>query len=128
MQRAGHAGFETTRGYIREAENLRASFGKVFPQLPENLFESSGESSGGPVETSIYLKSLNSLRGADGNRTSRKKLAEGWKTDRIVDRQPCTIAPARASSDQFEQSRGISWGGIRGGNRAHHESAGDCRR
>ena len=34
-QRAGHASFGTTEGYIREAENLGASFGKVFPPLPD---------------------------------------------------------------------------------------------
>ena len=34
-QRAGHSSFRTTEGYIREAENLGASFGKVFPPLPD---------------------------------------------------------------------------------------------
>ena len=29
-QRAGHATFGTTEGYIREAENLRDGFGDVF--------------------------------------------------------------------------------------------------
>jgi integrase len=37
-QRAGHATFSTTEGYIREAENLRDGFGDVFPALPESLF------------------------------------------------------------------------------------------
>ena len=36
-QRAGHAGFATTEIYIREAENLREGFGKVFPALPPVL-------------------------------------------------------------------------------------------
>jgi integrase len=36
-QRAGHASFSTTEGYIREAENLRAGFGEVFPPLPPSL-------------------------------------------------------------------------------------------
>lgn len=37
-QRAGHAGFATTEGYIREAENLReTNFGTPFPTLPEAL-------------------------------------------------------------------------------------------
>ena len=36
-QRAGHATFSTTEGYIREAENLGASFGELFPSLPENI-------------------------------------------------------------------------------------------
>src|ERR1019366_6178193 len=34
MQRAGHSSFSTTQIYIREAENLGASFGRVFPPLP----------------------------------------------------------------------------------------------
>jgi hypothetical protein len=37
MQRAGHADFETTRIYLREAENLAANFGQVFPPLPAEL-------------------------------------------------------------------------------------------
>ncbi len=36
-QRAGHASFSTTEGYIREAENMRAGFGAVFPALPADL-------------------------------------------------------------------------------------------
>ena len=36
-QRAGHASFSTTEGYIREAENMRAGFGAVFPALPGDL-------------------------------------------------------------------------------------------
>lgn len=38
-QRAGHASFSTTEGYIREAENLIAMFGEVFPKLPADLIE-----------------------------------------------------------------------------------------
>lgn len=41
-QRAGHATFSTTEGYIREAENLRAQFGEVFPPLPSALLGTSG--------------------------------------------------------------------------------------
>jgi len=33
-QRAGHAAFTTTEGYIREAESVRDVFGDVFPTLP----------------------------------------------------------------------------------------------
>lgn len=40
MQRAGHADFATTQGYIREAENLRdGDFGEPFPTLPPELLE-----------------------------------------------------------------------------------------
>lgn len=34
MQRAGHADFGTTQGYIRMAEAVREGFGDVFPPLP----------------------------------------------------------------------------------------------
>jgi len=37
MQRAGHPDFETTKIYLREAENLSAAFGEVFPALPESV-------------------------------------------------------------------------------------------
>jgi integrase len=39
MQRAGHERFDTTRRYIREAENLAAGFGRVFPPLPTDLLD-----------------------------------------------------------------------------------------
>lgn len=41
MQRAGHADFATTRIYMREAENLAAGFGQVFPALPVELLKRS---------------------------------------------------------------------------------------
>lgn len=34
---AGHSSFTTTERYIREAENVRAGFGDVFPALPSEL-------------------------------------------------------------------------------------------
>src|SRR5579871_2458730 len=37
MQRAGHEHFETTKGYLREAENLADGFDQVFPSLPADL-------------------------------------------------------------------------------------------
>jgi hypothetical protein len=37
-QRAGHTTFQTTEGYIREAEAVRQGFGDVFPTLPAGLF------------------------------------------------------------------------------------------
>jgi len=69
MQRAGHSSFETTRGYIREAENLRSSFGSVFPALPKSLLESSVESSRGRPKSPNAMTSLDKSSGADGNRT-----------------------------------------------------------
>jgi hypothetical protein len=37
QQRAGHEDFQTTQGYIREAEAIREGFGNVFPPLPAAL-------------------------------------------------------------------------------------------
>jgi hypothetical protein len=34
MQRAGHVDFNTTQGYVREAETVREGFGKVFSPMP----------------------------------------------------------------------------------------------
>lgn len=39
MQRAGHADLQTTQIYVREAENLAAGFGVVFPHLPPDLLD-----------------------------------------------------------------------------------------
>ena len=62
MQRAGHTNFQTTMGYIRDAENIRVGFGEVFPVLPIDALPaplqktsqtviSSGISSRGVVES-----------------------------------------------------------------------------
>ena len=71
-QRAGHASFDTTQGCIREAENLRAGFGGVFPPLPACLFEAaetSRESSRGRRRLPKWLSSLDNPGGEDGIRT-----------------------------------------------------------
>ena len=51
QRRAGHTTFQTTEGYIREAENLdRSAYGTPFPPLPKSLLgdpDSSPESSSG---------------------------------------------------------------------------------
>jgi integrase len=72
MQRAGHASFSTTQGYIREAENLRDGFGRVFPALPSTLIggdpsalQSSSESSSGPPRGANYP--ISQRRGRDSN-------------------------------------------------------------
>lgn len=43
-QRAGHANFKTTEGYIREAEAVRQGFGDVFPPLPASVVGTGGAS------------------------------------------------------------------------------------
>lgn len=49
MARAGHKGFATTQGYIREAEAMREGFGEVFPPLPSCLLTAEQEGQEGPV-------------------------------------------------------------------------------
>jgi hypothetical protein len=74
-QRAGHASFQTTEIYIREAEAVREGFGAVFPPLPKSLIsvaprdESSGESSSAEAgRLAVGAKPLFSLlRGLDLN-------------------------------------------------------------
>jgi len=51
MQRAGHADFETTQGYIREAEAVRSGFGDVFPSLPLDLILDDESSKNRPEST-----------------------------------------------------------------------------
>lgn len=71
MQRAGHASFKTTQGYIREAENASPNFGAVFPALPEEIFlpsfnppPQSGGNGGGGAGRSRALVDSNSRRKA----------------------------------------------------------------
>lgn len=47
QQRAGHTDFNTTQGYIREADVLREGFGEPFPILPESLLEAQLASANG---------------------------------------------------------------------------------
>jgi integrase len=78
-QRAGHRGFSTTEVYIREAENLRAGFGEVFPPLPEDLVGSAGR----PQPRSHFALSEGQARedhyvfssGATGDRTPDLRIA-----------------------------------------------------
>lgn len=79
QRRAGHTTFQTTEGYIREAENLnRVTFGVPFPPLPKSLLgddpESSPESSsGGRKNASRPIKQGARRGGGAGNRTRVRK-------------------------------------------------------
>ncbi|MDB4932457.1 MAG: hypothetical protein JWM10_4941 [Myxococcaceae bacterium] len=71
MHRAGHKDLNTTLGYVREAENVRRSFGVVFPELPACLLGdapaaapagpsdpgAAGASGGGATGGSVYDRS-----------------------------------------------------------------------
>ena len=72
-QRAGHASFSTTEGYIREAENLRDGFGEVFPELPRSMVGDWAKwPTNGPSDPRI-AKKVNEISGGAGNRTQVRK-------------------------------------------------------
>jgi integrase len=82
-QRAGHSSFSTTEMYIREAENLAAGFGDVFPELPAELVEATERGAVGSNERSNAGGSVaegtgtpSGIRGgATGDRTPDLRIA-----------------------------------------------------
>lgn len=76
-QRAGHATFSTTEGYIREAEAVRDGFGEVFPPLPDEL-ESHGESHESVgANGHVYVTAKDSAVGEAGFESSSKRRKRG---------------------------------------------------
>src|SRR5579872_1824498 len=82
-QRAGHSAFSTTEIYIREAENLAAGFGNVFPPLPSDLVHGTERA---PARSKLrsklrapatpsQRKDSPSLGGATGDRTPDLRIA-----------------------------------------------------
>ncbi len=53
QRRAGHTTLDTTQRYIREAENVRVSFGDVFPPLPRELVPGEGPTTDDPAEGGV---------------------------------------------------------------------------
>ncbi|MGA2451048.1 MAG: site-specific integrase [Polyangiaceae bacterium] len=79
-QRAGHASFSTTEGYIREAENLRQGFGGVVPPLPDGLVGSPADE-GGAAPDSVIEASVT----ISGARSSQKQAqSSGGAGNRIL--------------------------------------------
>jgi hypothetical protein len=68
-QRAGHTTFQTTQGYIREAEAVREGFAEVFPTLPACLLSPFGVSDRVSV-------SAESMPFASGSRPFEPRVAE----------------------------------------------------
>jgi hypothetical protein len=75
MQRAGHEDFETTKIYLREAENLSGGFGVVFPALPERLLGIVPKSPGA-IRGSQTIGNESEKCGADGNRTLKSGFSQ----------------------------------------------------
>jgi hypothetical protein len=67
MQRAGHEDFETTKIYLREAENLAKAFGSVFPVLPDRLLRIAPNRPGA-IAVSLSSEIQGLFSGADENR------------------------------------------------------------
>src|SRR3954465_9407931 len=81
-RRAGHTDYDTTEGYIREAENLDpATFGTPFPPLPRLLLRLPDEAASSPESSSRGKRKASAPRkqgvrrgGGAGNRTRVRKL------------------------------------------------------
>ncbi|HEY1954280.1 MAG TPA: site-specific integrase [Polyangiaceae bacterium] len=65
-QRAGHSGFATTEGYIREAENMCEGFGTVFPPLPAELLERPKSFRGVSASVSAFRRRASHDRSQNG--------------------------------------------------------------
>jgi|HubBroStandDraft_1064217.scaffolds.fasta_scaffold11214_4 integrase len=78
MQRAGHEDFETTKIYLREAENLSKGFGAVFPTLPRRLLRNAPNRPG-TLSGSGNSQKQGVLGGADENRIRQGRFE---KTER----------------------------------------------
>lgn len=111
MQRAGHADFETTKIYLREAENLAAGFGTVFPPLPEGLGNIA------PISPRAIWRQLSSgntelFCGADGNRTAAAEAHEVAENKpdpepERVSEAPAVDTSAQASTDADTSARAV---------------------
>lgn len=90
MQRAGHADFQTTQIYIREAEAVRDGFGDVFPPLPSCLHS---------VSTPVVSACDHS--GGAGNRTRVRKFRKPTASTCVSGHlsHPRSRGPARSPWD-----------------------------
>ena len=113
MQRAGHADFETTKVYLREAENLAQGFGVPFSPLPEELHGNRPESPRGDIADANYVETVTENSGGAGNRTITRVSAKP-EPKRVLDQQSpdiLTIAGSFAShpvSTKFVASREVA--------------------
>ncbi len=88
MQRAGHADFDTTKIYLREAENLVAGFGAVFPALPADLLRPPTRARG--VSASVSAFGLPAFMVAGRNKTLSVELRG---IEPLTSCMPCKRSP-----------------------------------
>ena len=111
MHRAGHADFQTTQGYIREAEAVRAGFGAVFPQPPPELFSSgfSSERLGANnhayeireenrVESKSGRRDLNPGPNADTIHATANFPHDSHESSAAAQREPCANETPKCAS------------------------------
>lgn len=105
-QRAGHASFQTTEGYIREAENLGASFGTVFPPLSEAI---APQSPRGRFAIAKYAKRQGVVVGATGFEPATESAAPSENSAAkltSVENESPALAMARDQSERLTTDRG----------------------
>jgi hypothetical protein len=129
-QRAGHAAFTTTEGYIREAEAVADGFRAAFPALPASLLEA-------PRSTELgRLRSTFGPRKRDLERVKRgvsRSCIAGWKGlegDAVRGIEPMPPDPHRAGPfvGPIERRRGGACEGAGGSRGSRHAVVRPARR
>ena len=78
QRRAGHKDLETTQKYIRTAEDRRAAFGSVFPELPASLLAGGGTKPAPPAGSlSQELSQATQVSETIAGRTGLEPAASG---------------------------------------------------
>ena len=88
MQRAGHADFETTKIYLREAENLSHGFGDVFPALPGELLHRPIRARG--VSVSVSASPIPAFM---ASRKNKQFVVELTGIEPVTSCMPCKRSP-----------------------------------
>ena len=104
MQRAGHADFETTKIYLREAENLSAGFGTVFPRVPTDVLlgrggfviEAPNHEASGAIDAEL-LQEIVELTGIETVHTSAPTVPQCAENTAVDGKRPVKPTLSRGS-------------------------------
>ncbi len=107
-QRAGHASFSTTEGYIREAENLAAAnFGEPFPALPACILRPAGTQDATPEDAGV--SSRVSSPGRNPVTKPLENKGQWWRRRESKKRgahgSPCLLGDSRSSQGRRPSRR-----------------------